>query len=63
MCECKDCLKSNICSKAKNIENYKMKSGCSDFVHRECYELLHGLSPEQVKELMRFADSLRGNHD
>ena len=63
MDDCEVCLKNNVCPKAKNIENYKMKSDCSEFIHKECYELLHDLSSEQIKELMRFADSLRGNHD
>ena len=40
-----------------------MKGGCIDYVHEGCYELIHGLSAEQIKELMRFADSLRAKHD
>lgn len=60
---CENYLKNSVCPKAKHIENYKMKGGCIDYVHEGCYELIHGLSPKQVKELMRFADSLRANHD
>ena len=61
MDDCKNCMKNNICSKAKNIENYKIKSDCRDFIHKECYEILHDLSSEQIRELMEFADSLRKN--
>lgn len=28
---CVDCTKLHTCEKAKNVENYKLKSGCSEF--------------------------------
>lgn len=63
MCNCNKCIRQPACQKARYFENYKIKSGCSDFIDGDLYKLLQELTTEQIGELIEFADSLRKNRN
>lgn len=55
MDRCNKCMRKNVCQ-------YEVKDECRNFIDSDLYEILQGLSPEQIVELMKFADSLRENN-
>lgn len=62
MSNCHKCIRENVCPKAKHIENYKIKSKCSEFIDSDWREILSELSHDQICELMKYANSLRENN-
>lgn len=52
---CLDCAKLYSCEKAKNVENYKLKSGCSEFEGGQTmtnYDRIRNMSVEEMAEFI-----------
>lgn len=57
---CNDCGRFHICPKSRNVENYKLRSECSDFISEVTYDSVFNKGKYGVHTYEEFVDRFRG---